>query len=353
MLIQNHIFAIRGEQVMIDRDLAALYGVETKRLNEAVKRNLERFPAEFRFQLTKEEIAEYESLRSQIVTLNGDDENLMSQIATSSGDCEILRSQIATLRFDGKCMENGENDEKLLNIENKEILRSQIATLKNGWGTHTKYATYAFTEQGVAMLSTVLKSATAVQMSIKIMNAFVKMRRFLQSNAAVFTEISSIKKHLLESDLHQKESDKKIEELFTLMDKYHIDETQGVFFEGQIFDAYAKFESFLRQAKKEIVLIDNYVDLSVLERLSKKKKSVNVKIWTNKKTSLTQQDVEKFNSQYPTLALNFTTSVHDRFLIIDGKILYHFGASLKDLGKKCFAFEILDSSFIPTILERL
>ncbi len=331
MLIQNRIFAIRGEQVMIDRDLAALYGVETKRLNEAVKRNLERFPAEFRFQLTKEEVAEYESLRSQFATLKVDDNLRKSDFYIENKQlCEedySLRSQIATLK-------NDENDD----------LRSQIVTSSRG--AHTKYATYAFTEQGVAMLSTVLKSATAVQVSIRIMNAFVKMRRFLQSNNLIFSEIKGLKDHVYESD-------KKIEQLFSMMDKYRIDETQGVFFEGQIFDAYAKFESFLKQAKKEIVLIDNYVDLSVLERLSKKKKSVSVKIWTNEKTSLTQQDVEKFNSQYPTLTLNFTTRVHDRFLIIDGKILYHVGASLKDLGKKCFAFEILDPSFIPTILARL
>ena len=137
------------------------------------------------------------------------------------------------------------------------------------------------------------------------------------------------------------------------MDKYNVEEKQGIFFQGQIFDAYAKFESFIAQAKKEIVLIDGYVDLSVLERLSKKSRGVNVVIYTDPKTKLTAQDIQKFNAQYPTLTLKHTTKMHDRFLIVDGKILYHIGASLKDLGKKCFAFEILDSSLITAIMGNL
>ena len=137
------------------------------------------------------------------------------------------------------------------------------------------------------------------------------------------------------------------------MDKYNVKDTQGVFFQGQIFDAYAKFESLIGRAKQEIILIDNYVDLSVLERLAKKKKTVNVAIYTAPNTKVTAQDVQKFNAQYPTLTLNKTSKTHDRFLIIDKKALYHIGASLKDLGKKCFAFEILDSSLIPTILKNL
>ena len=137
------------------------------------------------------------------------------------------------------------------------------------------------------------------------------------------------------------------------MDKYNIKETQGIFFQGQIFDAYAKFESFLAAAKKEIILIDNYVDLSILQRLAKKKKGVTVTIYTDTKTKLTAQDVQTFNTQYPTLTLNFTTKIHDRFLIIDNSTIYHIGASLKDLGKKCFGFSILDSSFIPMILGKL
>ena len=220
-------------------------------------------------------------------------------------------------------------------------------------GQNIKYLPYAFTEQGVAMLSGVLKSETAIQMSIQIMNAFVAMRHFLNSNAKVFTEIDSIKQHLLSSDIHQKETDKKVKELFSLIDKYNVNDTQGIFFQGQIFDAYAKFESFIAQAQKEIILIDNYVDLSILERFSKKKSNVNITIWTAPKTPLTLQDIQQFNKQYPALTVNHTSKMHDRFLIIDQKILYHIGASLKDLGKKCFAFEILDKALIPHLLANL
>ncbi|MBR2251771.1 MAG: hypothetical protein IJ881_05070 [Neisseriaceae bacterium] len=128
---------------------------------------------------------------------------------------------------------------------------------------------------------------------------------------------------------------------------------QGIFFQGQIFDAYAKFEQFIQSANKEIILIDNYVDLSVLQRLAKKQKKVNVVIYTDKKTKLTQQDIQKFNAQYPNLTLKYTNKMHDRFMIIDGKTLYHIGASLKDLGKKCFAFEILDATIIHAILANI
>lgn len=291
--IESKILTIRNQQVMIDRDLAELYGVETKRLNEQVRRNINRFPENFMFQLTTEETNDYFS-----------------------------RSQFATLK-------------------NKE----------DGRGQNIKYLPYVFTEQGVAMLSAVLKSETAVQMSIQIMNAFVAMRHFLSSNAKIFVEIDSIKQHLITSDIHQNETDKKVEELFSLMDKYKINDIQGVFFQGQIFDAYVKFESFIAKAQKEIILIDNYVDLSILERLSKKQQNVPVIIYTDPKTKLTPQDIQKFNLQYPTLTVNHTSKMHDRFLIIDKKILYHIGASLKDLGKKCFAFEVLDSSFIQDILK--
>ncbi len=298
--IEKKIFVIRGVQVMVDRDIAELYGVETKRLNEQVKRNILRFPEDFMFQLTQDE-AEY----------------WMSQNAISN--CS----------------------------------RSQIATLNKGRGSNIKYLPYVFTEQGCAMLSAVLKSDTAVQVSIQIMKAFVSMRHFVQSNSQVFAELKSIRQHQIETDVHLNESDKKIDQLFTLMDKYNVKDTQGIFFQGQIFDAYAKFESFIQAAKKEIVLIDGYVDLSVLQRFAKKQNGVNVTIYTDPKTKLTAQDVQAFNTQYPTLTLNFTRKMHDRFMIIDNKILYHIGASLKDLGKKCFAFEILDYSIIPAILHNL
>lgn len=287
--IRSKIHVIRGQQVMLDFDLAEIYGYETRRFNEQVKNNQERFDEDFRFQLTKEE---FESL------------NLMSKISTSS------------------------------------------------WGG-TRKLPYAFTAQGIYMLMTVLKGDLAVTQSKMLIRTFKEMKHFIQNNSHIFAELDNIKNHLLESDIHHKETDKKIKELFSLMDKYNIKEFQGIFFQGQIFDAYAKFESFLAAAKKEIILIDNYVDLSILQRLAKKKKGVNVTIYTDPKTKLTTQDVQTFNAQYPTLTLNYTTKTHDRFLIIDNTTIYHIGASLKDLGKKCFCFDVLDSGYIPLILKNI
>jgi len=289
--VESKILVIRGQHVMIDRDLAELYGVETKRLNEQVRRNIERFPSNFMFQLTREEQIQAEG---------------------------FLRSQFATLE-----------------IENEDLR-----------GKHSKYLSYAFTEQGVAMLSAVLKSDTAVQTSIMIMEAFVALRHFLQNNSKIFSEIDYLKRHAIESD-------RKIDELFDKMDRYKIEDKQGIFFQGQIFDAYAKFESFIAEAEKEIVLVDNYVDLTVLERFARKKSGVKVTIYTCSKTKITPLDIQKFNEQYPTLVLKHTEKIHDRFLIVDNKILYHIGASLKDLGKKCFGFEIMNSSWIAEIMRNL
>ena len=286
--IENKILIIRGQQVMIDRDLAELYGVETKVLNQAVKRNIERFPERFMFQL-----------------------------------------------------ENYEKDELVTNCDRFAVLK------------HSSTMPYAFTEQGVAMLSSVLKSKTAVAVNIQIMRAFISMRHFLRSNAAIFAELKHLQQQQIETDKHLQQNDQRIDELFSKMEKYAIDDMQGIFFQGQIFDAYAKFEQFIQSANKEIILIDNYVDLSVLQRLAKKQKKVNVIIYTDKKTKLTQQDIQKFNAQYPNLTLKYTNKMHDRFMIIDGKTLYHIGASLKDLGKKCFAFEVLDSSIIHAILQNI
>lgn len=302
--IEKKIFVIRGVQVMVDRDIAELYGVETRRLNEQVKRNIERFPEEFMFQMNDEE---FENWKVQIATLN-------------------------------------------IEYESDEILMSQFAT--SSWGGIRK-APYVFTEHGVTMLASVLKSDTAIKASIQIIKAFVSMRHFVHNNSQIFAELKSIRQHQIETDVHLNESDKKIDQLFNLMDKYNVNDTQGIFFQGQIFDAYAKFETFIQAAKKEIVLIDGYVDLTVLQRLARKQKSVKVTLYTDSKTQLTVQDVQSFNAQYPTLTLNYTTKMHDRFMIIDNKILYHIGASLKDLGKKCFAFEILDASIIPAILQNL
>ena len=281
-VIQNKILVIRNQQVMIDRDIAELYGVETKRLNEQVKRNIERFPDEFCFQLNDNEF-----------------KNWKSQIATSNSDKMGLRKK-----------------------------------------------PYAFTEHGVTMLATVLKSETAVKASIQIVKAFVAMRKFLLTNAQIFQRLDSL-------EMHRIESDKRIDELFDRMDRYAIDDTQGIFFQGQIFDAYAKFESFIAQARQSIILIDNYIDLSVLERFTKKNAGVQVTIYTYPQTPITAQDVQRFNAQYPLLEVKHTTTMHDRFLIIDNQTLYHIGASLKDLGKRCFAFDVFDSSFIADIMARL
>ena len=286
--IRSKIHVIRGQQVMLDFDLAQIYGYETKNFNRQVRNNIERFDSDFMFQLSDSEI--------------------------------------------------------------DEILRCKFFT--SSWGG-TRYKPYAFTEQGIYMLMTVLKGDLAVTQSKMLIRTFKEMKHFIQNNSHIFVELDNIKKHLLESDLHHKETDKKVQELFSLMDKYNIKESQGIFFQGQIFDAYAKFENFLASAKKEIILIDNYVDLSILQRLAKKKKGVSVTIYTAPKTKLTAQDIHTFNTQYPTLTVNHTTKTHDRFLIIDNSTIYHIGASLKDLGKKCFGFSILDSSFIPMILRNL
>ena len=279
--IENEILVMRGQQVMLDRDLAELYGVETKRLNEQVRRNIERFPKDFCFQLN-----------------------------------------------------DTETKELVANCDRLNILK------------HSSSNPYVFTEQGVAMLASVLKSDIAVAASIVIMRVFVAMRRFLQANAGLFQRLENVEKH-------QFIAEKRIDELFDKMDRYKIEDKQGIFFQGQIFDAYAKFESFIQSAEKEILLIDNYIDISVLERFSKKRKDVKVTIYTDPKTKLSEQDIQKFNEQYSQLTLKHTSKAHDRFLIIDNKILYHIGASLKDLGKKCFAFEIMDSAWIKEILKNL
>lgn len=292
--IQQKIYTIREEHVMLDHDLAVFYGVETRRLNEQVKRNKERFPTEFMFQLTKDEY-----------------NNLISQIASSSNN----------------------------------FLRSQNATLENGRGKHRKYLPYVFTEQGVAMLSAVLKSETAVKMSLQIINAFVSMRRFLVNSAGVFQRLDKL-------ELKQIETDKKFEQVFNAMQSKEIEPKQGIFFDGQIFDAYKFVSGIIRKADKAIFLIDNYIDESVLELLTKKKNNVEIIIFTRNINRSLKLDEKKFNLQYPKISIREFDKAHDRFLIIDNKEVYHFGASLKDLGKKWFAFQKLDKSSL-TLLENL
>ncbi|HBN04211.1 MAG TPA: DNA-binding protein [Bacteroidales bacterium] len=281
--IENKIFNIRNLQVMIDSDLAELYEVETKRLNEQVLRNIERFPESFRFKLSEKEW-----------------NNLRSQIATSNTD-------------------------------------------RGG----RRYIPYVFTEQGVAMLSSVLKSKTAIEVSIRIMNAFVEMRKLLLTNAQIFQRIDNIENRLISYD-------EKFDKVFDALGKNDAVRTQGIFFDGQIYDAYSFIIDLIRKAKKEIILIDGYVDNEVLDMLSKKRANVGVTLYTLPNANITKTDIKRFNAQYPTLIDNRTTKVHDRYLIIDNNELYTIGASLKDLGKKCFSFtKMEEKSLIKELLSRL
>ena len=307
--IESKIFTIRNVQVMLDKDLAELYGVETKRINEQVKRNSERFPEQFCFQLTKEEV---EILRSQFTT---------------------SRSQIVTL--------NGEN----------ESSRSQIATLNNGRGSNIKYLPYAFTEQGVAMLASVLKSETAVKVSIQIMNAFVQMRHFLAANGSLFARLDSVEKQQIETEeklnrnivqIQEKLTvhEKNFEKVFDALEAADLPK-QGVFCNGQIFDSYKFVSDLIRKAKTSIVLVDNYVDDTVLSMLDKRKSNVSATIYTQSISKQLTLDLQKHNAQYAPIDVRVMTNFHDRFLFIDEKTIYHIGASIKDLGKKVFGFSKL------------
>ncbi|NCC74397.1 MAG: ORF6N domain-containing protein [Sphingobacteriia bacterium] len=293
--ILNLIFTIRGKQVMIDENLADLYGIETKYLNRAVKRNPDRFPESFMFQLTKEE---YEGLRSQNGTLDPND-----------------------------------------------ALRFQSGTLKTGRGQHRKYLPYAFTEQGVAMLSGVLNTETAVRTSIYIMDAFVQMRHFLIENADLIKRIETV-------ELKQVETDNKVHLLLETMEKKELKPRQGIFFNGQVFDAWKFMSDLVKNAKNSLILIDNYVDESVLSLFAKKKKTVTVDVYTKTISRALQQDANKFNTQYGGLTLHPFDISHDRFLLIDKTEVFHIGASLKDLGKKWFAFSMMDKDSL-LIMDKL
>lgn len=270
--IENLIHVVRGKQVMIDSDLARLYGVETKRLKEQVRRNINRFPEDFMFELTKE-----------------------------------------------------------------ECLRSQIATLNAGRGKHLKYLPFAFTEQGVAMLSSVLKSDTAIEVNIRIMRAFTAMRRFLMHNAHVFQRLEAVEHHQLLMQKHQSDTDKRIDEILTRLDNKDTETIEGFFFEGQIFDAYALISDLIRKATDRIILIDNYVDDRVLKVLTKRGEGVHATIYTDPHHSQINNDLRRHNAQYPRIEVKHCSNVHDRFLIIDDT-LYFIGGSIKDLGKKIVAF---------------
>ncbi|TCV15277.1 MULTISPECIES: ORF6N domain-containing protein [Bacteroidota] len=269
--IKNLIYTIRDKQVMLDSDLASLYQVETKNLNKAVKRNIERFPASFCFQLTDKEV-----------------EDLRFQIGTSS------------LSYGGR-----------------------------------RYLPYVFTEQGVAMASAILRSDVAVKVSVEIMEAFVEMRRMLISNASLFHRLDNI-------ELKQLEADQKFEEIFKALESDKLHSEKGIFYNGQVFDAYTFVSDIIRSADKSIILLDNYTDDTVLTLLGKRKDNVTAKIYTKNISNQLRLDLQRYNSQYPPIEIEIFSDAHDRFLIIDQTQLYHIGASLKDLGKKWFAFSRMD-----------
>lgn len=293
--IESMIHVIRDKQVMLDRDLAVLYGVETRRLNEQVRRNTERFPEDFMFQLTKDEAL---SSRSQFAILN-----------------ETLSSS-----------------------------RSQIVTLKNGRGSNIKYLPYAFTESGIAMLSSVLRSPTAIEVNIRIMRAFVAMRHFLANNAQVFQRLTNI-------EYHQIETDRRIDEVFKRLDA-NVQPQQGIFYDGQVFDAYQFVCDLVRKAKNSVVLIDNYVDDTVLTLLDKRADNVTATIYTQHISQQLQLDINRHNTQYPAITVEHFNRAHDRFLLIDDEV-YHIGASIKDLGKKWFAFTLMQDITTTELINKI
>lgn len=275
--IRNLIYTVRGKQVMLDSNVAMLYHYETKKINQTVKRNIERFPENFCFQLTEEEV---QSLRSQFATLKVEEQN------------KALRSQFVTLN-------------------------------KTGRGRHRKYLPYVFTEQGIAMLSGLLKNDIAVQVSINIMNTFVEMRKFILNNGQVFERLTKVEYKLLEYD-------KKFNMVFDELQKDKETEfKQKIFFEGQIYDSYSLIIDIIKRAKAKIVIIDNYIDDSILKMLSKKNENVEVVILTSQNCNLNKLDISKFNKQYPSLKLSYIKKFHDRFIVIDNKELYHIRCIIK------------------------
>lgn len=274
----DSIFTIRGYQVMIDRDLADLYRVEVKRINEQVKRNIERFPEYFRFQL----------------------------------------SEIETTELVANC--------------------DRFRTLK-----HSNQNPFAYTEQGVAMLSAVLRSEIAIQVSIQIINAFVDMRKIIFNHSGLIQRMDGLERKQIETE-------QKFERVFQALEQNTVP-NQGIFFDGQVFDAYALCSRIIRSAIKRIVLIDNYIDESTLVHLSKKREGVKVQLLTKTNHKQIQLDLQKANEQYGGFELKSFNKSHDRFLIIDDHEVYHLVASLKDLGKRWFAFSKLDPSTVTELLK--
>ena len=300
--IKNLIYTIRGKQVMLDSDVAMLYHYETKRINETVNRNKERFPENFCFQLTEDE---FKNLEISLLIDSSKIENNMSQFMTNPKNTE-------------------------------HFLRSQNATLEKntGRGRYRKYLPYVFTEQGIAMLSGLLKNDIAIQVSISIMNALVEMRKFLSTNGQLFERLTNAEYKLLEHD-------RKFDKVFNLLQQ---DENikQKIFFKGQIYDAYSLIMDFIKKATKKLLIIDNYIDDNVLKMITKKNKDVEVVILTSNKSNIEKLDIQKFNKEYPILKVAYTNEFHDRFIIIGDKEMYHLGASIKDLGKKCFGINKIE-----------
>ncbi len=288
--IKNLIYTIRGKQVMLDSDVAMLYHYETKNVNKAVKRNIDRFPEDFCFQLTKDEM----------------DKMWFQNGTTSKGENNKYRSE--------------------------------------------KYLPYAFTEQGIAMLSGVLKNDIAIEVSINIMRAFIEMRKFINTNKNLFEKVINIENKMDKKFIEQ---DKKFDIIF---DQLQLEENikQRIFFDGQIYDAYSLIIDIIKKANNKILIIDNYIDDSVLKMLTKKKTNVEVAILTSNKSNIQNIDIQKFNKEYPILKVAKTNKYHDRFIIIDNKEMYHLGASIKDLGKKCFGInKIEDMQIIEKIINSL
>lgn len=287
--IQNLIYVVRGKQVMLDSDLAQLYQIETRILNQSVKRNINRFPERYRFQLTREE---YEDLKSQFV----------------------------------------------------------ISSIDDGNHGGRRSLPFAFTEQGIAMLSSVLRSDTAIQINIRIMDTFVDIRKYMANSALLYERVNNIELKQLE---FHKNTNEKFDKVFRYIEEHEEDE-QKIFFDGQIYDAFSLIISLIQKAQKEIILIDGYVNIGTLNLLAKKNTGVDVKIYTYVNSKLTSTDIANFNAQYPVLSVKRTQVFHDRFLVIDGHTVYHIGASIKDAGKKCFGISLWqDSNMVVDLLNRL
>jgi hypothetical protein len=295
--IRSRIFSIHGVQVMLDRDLALLYGVETRVLNQAVKRNADRFPSDLMFQVEALEVAE---------------------AVASSRDVQVHS-------------------------------RSHFVTLNKGRGQNIKYRPFAFTEHGIIMLSSVLRSREATLVSLRIVRAFVAMRKFLLENAQLFQRIESVEQRQIATE-------GKVNEILNRLNTGEIP-SQGVFYEGQLWDARALVLKLIESAKRSLILVDNWATGDVLELFPKKRKGVKVTIVTSEhfdrkhvaNHKISDGDVQAFNAQYPKLDVRYSEAFHDRFLIIDDRELYLVGASLKDLGRKCFGFTKMDAGEIRRI----